>query len=175
MNKEKIVYIKLPSGLNVSLTEEKYKECYCDFDEYKYFAFNNAMNGGFYFPQIMQFIFTMYYIFNGYTGFLDILKSYLIMSCGWTIVWYLLKLYKIPFLSLVSAIVGGNIFRFFLHYIVIAIIAIFMLNKWQIIVFCMIGGFITTIINSFFIARLSNVKYNDEIASYIHKFKTSEL
>jgi uncharacterized membrane protein YraQ (UPF0718 family) len=60
-----------------------------------------------------------------------------------------------------------------LHFVAIAIVALAVMGDWKIIIFCLIGGFVTSIIKSFLFARLSTVKYNDEVAIYVSKFKTS--
>ena len=171
MQKEEIVSVKLPSGLNVQLTEEIYDKCFCDFDEMKYFSFNNFINSGLYFPQILQFLTVLFYICSGYTSFKEIILCNLIMGIGYTLLWYIFKFYKIPGLSFISCLIGGNIFRFFLHYLVLIIVCIFYIKKWEAIIFCIFGGFITTLIKSFLVAKLSSVKYNNEVAIYVSKFK----
>lgn len=174
MEKDNIVGIKLPSGCNVVLSKKIYDECYCNFDELKWFSFNNFINAELYFPQIMQFITVIFYICSGFTSFKDILLCNLIMGIGYTMIWYIFKLYKLPGLSYISCFIGGNIFRFFLHFVVITIISIFFIKKWQIIIFCLISGFITAVIKAIITAKFSTVKYNDEVAIYVSKFKNTQ-
>ena len=172
MENNKNVRIRLLSGCNVDMTEKVHDECYCNFDESKYFSFSNIINSGLYFPQIMQFIVVLIFMFSGKNSFLELFLCNLISGVVFTIIWFKAKLYKISGINFVSCFIGGNFFRFFLHFIVIGIISIFVLKSWIIILFCLIGGFVTTIVKTFLFANLSNVKYNDEVASYVSHFKS---
>lgn len=169
MNGEKIVTIKLLSGLNVDLSERVHDECYCNFDEIQYFSFSNIMNSSLYFPQIMQFIFVMICICNGHTSFIDVFLCNLLSGVFYTAIWFLLKLYIIPGINFISCFIGGNIFRYFLHFIVIAIVSLAVIGDWKIIIFCLISGLITSIVKIFLSAKLSTVKYNDKVAIYVSK------
>lgn len=173
MNVEENVRIKLLSGLNVDLSEKVYTGCYLEFDEIKYYSFSNKINSGQYFPQIMQFIFVMIGIFNGHTSFKDIFLCNLLTGVFYTITWFLLKSYKIPGIDFISCLIGGTIFRYFLHFVVIAIVSLAVIDNWKIIIYCLIGGFFTSIVTSILFVRFSTVKYNDEVAIYVSKFKTS--
>lgn len=166
------VKIKLPSSLNVVLSQSIYDECYCNFDDAKYFSFNNFLNAGLYFPQIMQFVFVLIAILNGKNSWSDIIFCNLIAGGGLTIVWYLLRLYKIPALSFICCLIGGNIFRFFIHMIPLGIISFFVLKDWKIFLFCIIGGIIAHIVSSILYSILATTKYNDEVAIYVSRFKT---
>ena len=171
MKKEQTVTFRLPSGCNVELSEKVHDEIFANYDESKYFSFNNIINSGLYFPQIMQFATVMYYICSGHTSFKEIFLCNLIMGIGYTLLWYICKLYKTPGINFISCLIGGNFFRFFLHFIPIIIVAIFVVKKWEIIIYCVIGGLITQLIKSFLFVRFSNVKYNDEVATYVSKLK----
>lgn len=173
MEKNENVRIRLLSGCNVDMSEKVHDQCYSNFDENKYFSFSNIINSGLYFPQIMQFIIVLIFIFNGKTSFLELFLGNLISGTIFTIIWFKLKMYKIPGLNFISCFIGGNIFRFFLHFIAIGIISLVILKDWKIILFCLIAGFVTTIIKSFLFANLSNVKYNDEVAVYVSNFKAT--
>ena len=166
------VRIQLLSGLNVDLSERVHDECYCYFDEFKYTAFSNAMNSGQYFPQILQFVMVMSSILTGHTSFRDILLCNTISGIGYTLLWYWMKLYKLPGLSFMSSLIGGNVFRLYLHFVVIAIVGLLVVKDWRVIVYCLVCGFITQIVKSFLQANLATVKYNDEIAVYVSKFKS---
>lgn len=165
--------IRLLSGINVELSPQVYYQCYCNFEETKYFSFSNIINSGLYFPQIMQFISVMIGICKGYTSFKDIFLCNLLSGVFYTIIWFLLRLYKIPGINFISCFIGGNIFRYFLHFVAIAIVALAVIGDWKIIIFCLIGGFVTSLISSFLFVKFSTVKYNDEVAIYVSKFKTS--
>ena len=91
MEKDKVIGVKLPSGYNVDLSENIFEESYSNFSESKFFSFNNFINSGLYFPQIIQFITVMFYICSGYTSFKEILLCNLIAGVGYTIIWYVLK------------------------------------------------------------------------------------
>ena len=95
------IKVKLPSSLNVRLSQSVYDECYCNFDEPQWFSFNNFMNAGMYFPQIMQFIFVLIAILNGRSNWYEIILCNLIVGGGFTVIWYLFKFYKIPALSFI--------------------------------------------------------------------------
>lgn len=172
MSNEK-VRIKLLSGCNVDLSIKVHDDCYCNFDEMKYFCFSNIINSGLYFPQIMQFVFVMICICKGNTSFKDIFLCNLFNGAFFTAAWYLLKLYRIiPGVSSISCFVGGNIFRFFLHFIAIAIVSLFVIGNWKVILYCLIGGCVAGIVRSILFATFSTVKYNDEAAIYVSQFRT---
>ena len=171
MERNENLRIRLLSGWNVDMSEKVHDECYCNFDEKKYCSFSNIINSGLYFPQIMQFILVLVFMFAKKTSFLELFLCNLISGIIFTIMWFKIKLYKIPGINFISCFIGGNILRFFLHFIVIGIISLFILKDWKIILFCLIGGFVTTIVKSFLFANLSNVKYNDEVAIYVSKFR----
>lgn len=169
---EQQVKVEMPSSLHVRLTQSVYDECYCNFDEIKWLSFNNFMNAGLYFPQILQFVAVLVAIFNGKTNGLDIVICNLVAGAGYTILWYILKFYKIPGLSFISCLLGGNIFRFYVHFIPLGIISIFILKDWKVLLFCVVGGVITTIVKTILYGILATTKYNDEVARYVSKFKS---
>lgn len=173
MRDEETVRTKLLSGTNVELSGKVYDECYLEFDEEKYFCFSNMINSGLYFPQIVQFIYVMIGICKGHTSFKDIFLCSLLSGCFYTILWFLVKLYKTPGINFISCFIGSYVFKYFIHFIVIAIVSLTAMNDWKIIVYCLITGCITSIIRSFLFVKLSTVKYNDEVAIYVSKFKTS--
>ena len=164
--------IRLESGLNVDLSVKVHDECYCNFDEAKYFSFSNALNSSQYFPQIVQFIMVMGSILGGHTSFKDIFLCSIFFGTGYTAIWYLLKLYKLPGFSFISCLIGGSIFRLGLHFLAIAIVSLFIIGNWKIILYCAISGFVTQFVKTFLSALLGNVKYNDEVAIYVSKFKS---
>ena len=166
------IKVKLPSSLNVRLSQSVYDECYCNFDEPQWFSFNNFMNAGIYFPQIMQFIFVLIAILNGRSNWYEIILCNLIAGGGFTVIWYLFKFYKIPALSFICCFLGGNIFRFFIHLIPLGIISFFVLKDWKIFLFCIIGGVIAHIVSTILYGIFATTKYNDEVAIYVSKFKT---
>lgn len=169
-DKDKVM-IRLLSGCNVGLSVKVHDECYCNFDKNQYFRFSNIINSGLYFPQIMQFISVLICICNGYTSFVDVFLCNLIFGTGYTVSWYLLKLYKvIPGISLISCFIGGNIFRYFLHFVVIGIVALFVIGDWKVILYCLAGGFVTIIVRTILFAKFSTVKYNDEAAIFVSEF-----
>lgn len=174
MRVEDSVRFKLLSGTNVELSEKVYDECYLEFEETKYFSFSNIINSGLYFPQIVQFVYVMIGICKGHTSFKDIFLSSLLTGVFYTIFWFWTKLYKlIPGISFISCFIGSYIFKYFIHFIVIVIVSLATMNDWKIIVYCLITGCVTSIIRSFLFVKLSTVKYNDEVAIYVSKFKTS--
>lgn len=172
MNLNKKVKIQLLSGCNVDLSEKVHDDLYSNFDEVKYFSFSNIINSGLYYPQIMQLICVLIFIFNGKTSFLELFLCNLLSGIFFTITWFKCKLYKIPGINFICCFIGGNIFRFFLHLLFIGVISLFVIKDWKIIIFCLIGGFITQIIRSFMFVKFSDVKYNDEAAIYVSKFKS---
>ncbi len=170
MNNEK-VNIQLLSGYNVEMSTALYDDYFSTFTESQYFSFNNFINSGFYFPQIMQFISVLITILNGKTRWSDIIICNIISGIAFTLIWFFCRLYKVPGLSFICCLIGGNIFRFFLHFIPIAIIAFFVIKDWKVLLFCAIGGFITAILKAILFPRLSNIKYHNEIVNYVAKFK----
>ena len=168
---EEQVKVEMPSSLHVRLTRLVYDECYCNFNESKWFCFNNFMNAGLYFPQIAQFITVLIAILNGKTSWSDIILCNLVAGVGYTILWYIFKFYKIPGLSFISCFLGGNIFRFFIHFIPLGIISLFVVKDWKVLLFCVVGGLITSIVKTILYGFLATTKYNDEVARYVSKFK----
>lgn len=164
--------IRLQSGLNVDLSDSVHDECYRYFDDFKYAAFSHAIDSGQYFPQIVQFAMVMGSILKGHTSFRDIFLCNMIYGAGYTLLWYWLKLYKLPGLSFFSSLIGGSIFRLNLHFVAIAIVALLVVKDWRVILYCVACGFITQIVKSFLQANLSTVRYNDEVAVYVSKFRS---
>lgn len=173
MKVEENVTIKLLSGTNVELSQKVYDECYCNFEETKYFSFSNIINSGLYFPQIVQFIYVIIGICKGHTSFKDIFLTSLLTGVFYTVFWFWAKLYMIPGINFICCFIGANIFKHLLHFIAIAIVALAVIGDWKIIISCLICGIITSIIRSFLFVKLSTVKYNDKVAIYVSKFKTS--
>lgn len=168
---DEIVNFRLPSGCIVDMSVDCHDNLYCNFTESQLFSFNTFINAGLYFPQIMQFAAVIVAILNGKTSWSDILLCNLISGVVFTLAWFWGRLYKIPGLSFVSCLIGGNIFRFFLHFIAIGIIAFFVVKDWKVLLFCAIGGIIAYIVRIMFFAHLSNVKYNDEVVRYVSRFR----
>ena len=164
--------IRLLSGLNVDLSVKVHDEYFRNFDDAKYFSFSNMLNSSQYFPQIVQFIMVMSSICNGHTSFKDIFLCNMFFGAGYTVIWYLLKMYKLPGISFLSCLIGRNIFRLFLHFVVIAIVSLLVVGNWKIILYCAISGFITQFVKSFLQASFATVTYNDEVAIYVSKFRT---
>ena len=165
------VKIKLPSGYNVDMSVEAHDNHFRYFTESQYFSFSNFINAGLYYPQIMQYIAVIAAILNGRTSWSDILLCNLISGIVFTLTWFWGHLYKIPALSFVICLIGSYFFRFFLHYIVIAVIAFFVVKDWKVLLFCAICGIITSIIKTILSTLLSNVKYHDEVVRYVSGFK----
>ena len=165
--------VDLPSKIYVTLSNNVYDECYCNFDEAKWISFNNFINAGLYFSQILQFITVLVVILNGKTSWSDIVFCNLMAGVGYTSVWYLLKLYKMPGLSFICCFLGGNIFRFYIHFIPLGIISLLVIKDWKILLFCIIGGVIAQIVKTILYGLFATTKYNDEIAKYVSSFKIS--
>ena len=171
MEKEK-VRVDLPSRIYVTLSDDVYEECYCNFNEIKWFSFNNFINAGLYFAQIMQFIFVLILLLKGNTSWSDIILANILFGSLYTFIWYVFKFYKIPGLSFICCFLGGNLFRVFIHFIPLGIISIFILKDWKILLFCIIGGIISQIVKTILYGVFATTKYNDEVARYVSKFKT---
>lgn len=165
--------IHLLSGRNVSISEAVYDKYYCNFDENKYFYFNTLINSGLYFPQIMQFICVMVRICNGHVSLGDVFLCNLVSGVAFTFAWYFLKLHKyIPGVCFLSSLIGGNFFRFYLHFVVIAIVSLFVLGDWKIILYCLIGGIVTGIVRPLLAGVLSTVKYNDAAVIFVSRTRS---
>lgn len=174
MKNEETVIERLPSGTTVEMSVRVYDKCYCDFDETKYFSFSNIINSGLYFPQIVQFIYVMVGICKGHTSFKDIFLASMLTGVFYTFLWFWAKFYRlIPGINFICCFIGANIFKRMLHFVAIAIVALAVIGDWKVIVYCVICGVITSIIRSFLFVKLSTVKYTDEVAIYVSRFKTS--
>lgn len=167
---DETVRITLASGNNVDLSAEVYDKCLCEFDEIKYVSFSNMINNGLYFPQLMQFILVMIYIFKGNTSFKDIFLCNLVNGIWFTVCWYWLRLHKLAFINLISSLIGRYILRLNIHFIVIAAVSLFVIGDWKVILYCLAGGLVTGMIKIFLYNKFSSVKYHDEVAIYVSKF-----
>lgn len=171
MYSDEKVKIKLPSGYNINMSIDAYDNHYCNFTESQFFSFSNFIHAGIYFPRLMQFIMVMVVIFKGNTGWNDILLSNIINGIAFTLMWYWCRTYKIPAISFIACLLGKYFFRFFLHYIVFAAVAFFVIKDWKVLLFCAIGEIITSIIKTLMSSFLESVKYNDEVVRYVSGFK----
>ncbi len=169
-NKVDVKVVKLQSGCNVTMSSNLYENIYCDFTESQEFSFNNFINAGLYFPQIMQFVFVLLAILNGKTGLGDIMLVSVFGGAAFTFVWFSIKLYKVPMLASISCLIGGNLFRIYLHYIAIAAVAFFVVKDWKVLLFCAIGGLVAYLVKSVLFMVLSTAKYNDGIVRYVSGF-----
>lgn len=167
MNTDNKARVQLPSGFKVDMSIDLHDNYYCNFSESQLFSFNNFINAGSYFPQILQFIAVIVAILNGKTSWIDIILCNLFSGVIFTLLWFWVRLYKIPALSFASCLIGGNIFRFFLHFVAIAAIAFFVVKDWKVLLFCAIGGIITSVVKTVLFATMSNVKYHDEVVRYV--------
>ena len=149
MNNNEKVRIRLLPGCNVYLSEKVHDELYSNFDDSQYFAFSNIINSGLYFPQIMQFICVIIFMFTARNSFWELFLCNLFSGAFFTIIWYKLKMFKIPGINFISCFIGGNFFRFFLHIVLILILSLFIIKDFKIFIFCLIGGLVTEIIKSF--------------------------
>ena len=165
--------IHLPSGRNVFVSTDIYANYYLNFTAYQDFYFNTLMNSALYFPQIMQFVCVMIGICNGYVSFGDVFLCNLVSGVVFTLAWYFLNLHKIiPGVCYLSCLIGGNIFRFKLHCVAIAIVSLFVIKDWKIILYCLAGGIVSGIIRPLLVGGLSTVKYNDSAVIYASRFKS---
>lgn len=167
----KKVKVDLPSGIHVTLSEQVCNDCYDNFTESQWFSFNNFINAGLYFPQIMQFVMVMIAILNGHTSWHDIILCNLVCGVGYILIWYWFKLYTLPALAFLSCLLGGNIFRFYLHFIPIAIISFFVVKDWKVLLFAILGGLLTQIVKTILYGWLATTKYNDKVAIHVSKFR----
>ena len=166
MNDE-TVNVQLPSGYKVPLSALIYKDFYSEFSKWEWLRFNHIINSGIYFPQIMQFILTITLIIRNDASFGSVLLYNLVGGIGFTVVWFLLKLYRIPGISFTCCLIGGNVFRYYIHFVIIAIVSIFIMEEWIIILFCIIGGVLTQIVKTFLFALFSNSRYNDDVILHV--------
>lgn len=163
------VRVRLPSNCNVDLSKSVYEECYCNFTERQFSLFNNIINSGLYFPQIVQFAYVMIGICKGNTSFKEIFLCNVLSGTIFTLCWFLGRLYTIPGLSYLSCFIGSYIFRLFLHFIPISIVSLFVIKDWKVILYCLVCGLVTTLIKTILFSTLSTVKYNDKAAIYATK------
>lgn len=165
--------IQLLSGCNVCMSENVYDDHFCSFDENKYFYFSNIINSGLYFPQIMQFVCVMFCICKRNTSFGDIFLCNLVSGIGYTVAWYIFKLYKfLPGVSFLSCLIGGNIFRYYLHFLAIALVSLLAIGDWKVIAYCLAGGFISGIVRPILFRIFSTVKYNDGVVKFVSRARS---
>ena len=163
---------RLPSGVIVKMSADVCHNCFDSFFESQFLSFNHFINAGLYFPQIMTFLATLFFILVGEMSYSRIIIAFIANGIFFTIAWLLQRCYKVPGLAFISCLVGGNFFRYFLHYVVFAIIAFVVCHDWKVLLFCIIGSMVSTFIRSALLFPCFNrVKYNDEIAKYVAGFK----
>lgn len=153
----------LPSGNKVSISDDVFENYYQYFSGDQFKRFCNTMDASLYFPQIVQFSMVLRCFELGDVEFRTILLTCLCYGLGYTLMWYLLRLDKIPGLASICCTLGKYVFRFCLHYIVIAAVALFVFEDWRIIVYCAVSGWATGFVNTWVSARLSTVKYTDQV------------
>lgn len=170
MRDANIETVRLQSGCIVDMSVDVYDEQYLGFTASQYFSFNNHINAGLYFPQICQFIAIMVAICSGATSFSEIL-CWNLSGILFMLAWFWLRLHKFPGLAFLSCLLGGNIFRLFLHFIPITCVAFFLAKDWRVLLFCIVGGVITSVVKTFLFVKLSRVSYNDEIVRYISRYR----
>ena len=163
--------VTLPSGFKVPVSTHAYDNYYCDFTETQQLTFNNYINAGSYFPQIVQFSIVLSAVLNGRTSLKDILVCSIGTGVTFMLFWFWMRCYKIPFLGLVSSLIGGSVFRLNLHMIALAVVALFVVKDWKVLLFCVIGGVVSSLIRALLFGKLSSVKYVDGVIKYISEFK----
>ena len=171
MNNEEVVKIKLPSGYNVTMSAAAYQNKYLNFSEPQFYNFISYIHAGLYFPQIMQFIAVTVTLLAGKTSLVDILLINIVNGIAFTVMWFWCRTYKIPMLSFVICVVGKYAFKFFIHYIILAVIIFFVVKDWKVFLYCIIGGIVTHIITNILSSVLSSTKYNDEVVSFAYSLK----
>lgn len=163
-HEEEYKIFPLRTGLNVILRTDLYDKLSSDFEIYEFWERHIIAQG--YFPQIVQFIVTMLLINAGERDFLPLLIANLVVGVSLTIVWNCTAIYKIPGLSFLSALIGGNLFRNFIHFIFIAIMSIFYYKCWWLILHCAISGAITQFIKSWLSTPEYTYERNNRMAEY---------
>lgn len=163
--------IELYSNRRIFVSSDIYAYYYLNFNDYQEFYFNTIMNSGLCFPRLMQFISVMIALFNGFSSFHYLFLLYLASGLFFTLIWHLMKLHKfIPGICSLSCFIVGNLFRYKLHYIPIGLAAWFVIGDWKVILYCIAGSVVSSIIDSLLTGGLTTVKYNDAAVIYASKF-----
>lgn len=171
--RDNVEYIHLQSGRTVCISSGVYDRYFSNFTEYQYYYFNTLIDSGLFFPQIMQFVFVLLGIFNGRTSFVEVFVGNLLAGVAWTIAWHLLKLYKIlPGVCSLSCFIGNTFFRFKLNFVAIAIVSLFVIGDWKIILYFLVGSIVASIIRPLLTGALASVSYNDSAVIYASHFKS---
>lgn len=165
------VSVHLPSGFNVNLSEAVYEDLYLNFTEMQYLCFNEKINAGSYFPEIAQFISVLVFILRGENDWFNIACCSVVNGIFFSVLWFWIRLYKIPGLSTISCLIGNFLFGHFLHFIPIALIALLVLHNWKVFLFYVLGSVLASIIRLFLFPCFSNVKYNNKVAKYISSLR----
>lgn len=162
-------------GLNFIMSNDIYEKLITnDEDGLAYSIAETYIHSEQYFPQLIQFIFVLVYMLNGYHSFIQILLLNLIVGIIATLLWNKTKLYRIPGVALLSEVLGIYIFNRFLHILAIALLSIFHFKNIWIIIYCIISGIITQIIKTLISSHKSMLKHNNDIAIYsINMLKNS--
>jgi hypothetical protein len=171
MDLNKIEMVQLPSGFRVPMSVDLYDNCYCEFTESQHLSFFNFINAGSCFPQIAQFVCVLLAILNGKTGWKDIVICSIGSGIIFTLLWFWGKCYKIPVISFMSCLIGGNIFRYHLHTIAIVAISLLVVKDWKVILFYAIGAAIAAFIRTIIFGKMSSVKHVDGVVKYVAGFK----
>lgn len=157
-------HVTLRHGLNVVLREDLYEKVSSRYDIYAFWERHIIAQS--YFPQIVQFIATMLLINSGVQNFSSILYANLLLGISFTIIWNCTPIYKIPGLSFLSALIGGNLFRNFIHFIFLSLICMLYYKNGWLILYCALSGIITMIIKCILSTPKYTYKRNDRMAQY---------
>ena len=156
------------SGLNYSMDVELYDKVITnDDDGMTYSMIETYIEAEQYFPQIIQFIIVLIFMFKGYTSFKDLLLINMIVGVGVTLIWNNTHLYRVPGLALISVFLGNYVFRFFLHLVIIGVLSFTFFDDWKILIYTMITGIITQLFKSWFSGYKYTLEHNNDIAKYV--------
>lgn len=165
--KEDTEFVGLPSGYKVVMSSNIYENIFLNFNENQEFSFNNFINSGMYFPQIAAYINTIISILKGHYEFTELILVNISSLVFFTAFWYLFKLYKVPGLSFFSCLIGGNFFRYYIHFVPVIIITL-IFKQWKILVSFAIVTLIATIVKLVLTAVFDKQKYNDSVVIYTY-------
>lgn len=164
--------IKLPSGYSVTLSQNIYVTHFLNFDDAKEAIFFCMMECGHYFPHVIQSVFVLSMMCNGRSSFVDVFLGSLISGTCSMILWFALKMYRLPGFNTICSAIGEFVSKTKLNWVALLIIAFFVVKDWKAILYYILGSVVTSLVKVLLFTKLSCTKYNDEIAVKVSRFRT---
>jgi len=161
------------SGLNYVLSEQLYETLINNDPQcVTLYLFEQSLIAGEFFSKVNRYIAIIFLLFSGYTGLLHIFLASLIVGLLSNFIWYHSSLYKLQAVSFIYMFMGQIVFRFFIHIIALACLAILVFQDWKIILYCVLAGIVCNVLETWFSGYKQTANHNNKAALFfINKYK----